>query len=68
VAGHRLVHRVVQQLGHEVMKRAVVDAADVHAGATAHRFQALQHLDVVGGIGFGFRLGRFQEVAHGRAL
>jgi hypothetical protein len=54
VARHRLVHRVVEDFGDEVVERAFVGAADVHAGALADRLEPLEHLDrggVVGGIG-----------------
>ena len=50
VAGHGLVHAVVEHFGEEVVEGAVVRAADVHARAAAHRLQAFQHLDVGGGI------------------
>ena len=46
VAGERLVHRVVDHLGEQVMQRLLVGAADIHAGPAAHRLQPLQHLDV----------------------
>lgn len=45
VAGHRLVHGIVDHLGEEVVQRLLVRAADIHARAAAHRLQALQHLD-----------------------
>ena len=48
VAGHRLVHRVVEQLGGEVLHRGLVGAADIHAGPAPHRLQPLQNLDVLG--------------------
>ncbi len=51
VAGERLVHGVVDHLGEQVMERLLVGAADIHAGPPAHRLEAFQHLDVVGGIG-----------------
>ena len=51
MARHRLVHGVVEHLGEEVMHRLLVGAADIHAGAPAHRLQPLQHLDVGGGVG-----------------
>ncbi len=35
MTGHGLVHRVVQNLGHKVMQRAFIGAADVHARALA---------------------------------
>ena len=50
MAGHRLVHGVVEHLGEEVVHRLLVGAADIHAGAPAHGLQALQHLDVGGGV------------------
>ena len=37
VAGDGLIHRIVDNLGGEVMERAVVGPADVHAGAAADR-------------------------------
>ena len=46
IAGERLVDGVVDDLEHHVMQtRTVVGVADVHAGAPAHRFQALEDLD-----------------------
>ena len=51
MAGHRLVHRVVDDLGGQVVQRVVVGAADIHARAAADGLQPLQHLDVLGGIG-----------------
>ena len=49
--GDRLVHGVVEHLGEEVMQRLLVGAADIHAGAPAHRLEPLEHLDVGCGIG-----------------
>ncbi len=45
VACDSLVHRVIQNFGHEVVERAFVGAADIHAGAFAHGFQTLENLD-----------------------
>ena len=45
VAGHRLVHGIVDHLGEEVVQGLLVGAADIHAGPAANRLQALQHLD-----------------------
>ena len=50
MARHRLVHRVVDHLGEEVVQRPLVGAADIHAGPAPHRLQPLQHLDVRGGV------------------
>ena len=59
VAGHGLVHGVVEHFGEEVMQRLLVGAADIHAGAAADGLKAFQHLDVGGGIALlAARLGR----------
>ena len=46
VAGHRLVHRIVDDFGEQVVQRLLVGAADIHAGTPPHRLQPFQHLDV----------------------
>ena len=46
MAGQRLVHGVVDDLGEQVMQRLLVGAADIHAGPAAHRLEPLQNLDV----------------------
>ncbi len=51
VAGQRLVHRIVDHFGEQMMQRLLVGAADIHAGAAANGLQPLQHLDMFGGIG-----------------
>ena len=65
-----LVHRVVEDLGHEMMERALVGAADIHAGAAADRLEALEDLDVLGGVVLlgpaAARRGGKQVVAQGR--
>jgi hypothetical protein len=63
MARHGLVHRVVEDLGHQMVQRAFVGAADVHAGALADRLQPLEHLDGGGVIGVGAAEG--QVVGHG---
>ena len=58
VAGQRLVHRVVDDFGEQMMQRLFVGAADIHARAPAHRLESFQHLDVgrgVAGLGAGRR-------------
>ena len=65
MAGHRLVHRVVEHLGDEMVQRALVGAADIHARAAAHRLQALEHLDVVRRVALAAALaGEVQQVRH----
>ncbi len=58
VSGNRFVHRIVDDLGEQVMQRFFVGAANVHARAAADWLQPLQHLDV--GCRVGVRsVGRF---------
>ena len=45
VSGERLVDRVVDDLPDQVVQAALTGRADVHAGALADRFEALEHLD-----------------------
>ena len=41
----RLVHRIVDDLGGEMVERPRIGPADIHAGAAADGLQPLQHLD-----------------------
>ena len=50
VAGDRFVHRVVENFGREMVQRAFIGAADIHAGAAPHRLEALKDLDVLRGV------------------
>jgi hypothetical protein len=50
VAGHGLVHRVVEDFGEQVVQGPLVGAADIHARAFADGLQPLQHFDRRGGI------------------
>ena len=50
MAGDRLINGVVEYLGHQVVKSALIRAADVHTRALAHRLEALENLDVPGGV------------------
>ena len=72
MAGHRFVHGIVENFGGQVMQRAVVGAADIHAGAAAHGLQPLQDLDVLGGIALGGGTGGGEQVlgvfGHGRIV
>ncbi len=51
VAGERLVDRVVDDLVDQVVQTARAGRADVHAGAFANRFEALEDGDVLGAVG-----------------
>ena len=53
VAGDGLVHRIVDDLGGEVVERAGVGAADVHARAAADGLQAFEDLDRGSVVAFG---------------
>ena len=49
MAGEGFVDRIVRDLEHHMVEaRSVVGVADVHAGALAHRVEALEHLDALG--------------------
>ena len=64
--GKRLVHRVVDDFGEQMVQRLFVGAADIHAGAAAHRLQSFQHLDVgrgIAGLGVGRPGGDFGRSA-----
>ena len=50
MAGHSLIHRVVEHFRCKMMQRAFVDTANVHAGAAADRLKPLQHLNRRSGI------------------
>ena len=50
VAGHRLVDRVVDDLVDEVVQTGRAGGSDVHPGAFADRFEALENGDVLGGV------------------
>jgi hypothetical protein len=63
--GQRLVHRIVDHLGEEVVQRLFVGAADIHAWAPAHRLEAFEHLDVARGV---TSLGPAREPAGARCL
>ena len=45
MAGDRFVHAIVDDFGGEVMERALVGSADIHARAAADRLEPLEHLD-----------------------
>ncbi len=62
VTGHRLVHRIVDDLGRQVMQRVGIGAPDIHAGPAPHGLQALQHFDILGGIGLGGGGGAVEQV------
>jgi len=49
-ARHRLVDRVVDDFPHEMVKARGTRAPDVHARALAYGIEALEYLDVLGGV------------------
>ncbi|GGD98870.1 hypothetical protein GCM10011529_01250 [Polymorphobacter glacialis] len=63
MSGDGFVHRIVENLGGEVMQRALVRPADIHARSASYRFQALKDLDMAGIIVARGR-GRGKQVAH----
>ncbi len=52
MTGHRFVHRIVDDLGEEMVHGAAVCAANIHARAAAHRLQPFKHLNIGSGIAF----------------
>ena len=52
MAGHGLIHRVVDDLRRQMMQRVFIRATNIHARATADGLQPLQNLDILGGIAF----------------
>src|SRR6185437_8652479 len=69
MAGDGLVHRIVDDLGGEMMEGALVGAADIHAGAPAHRLQPLQNLDVLCRIARRRLAGEIvEEISHGAII
>src|SRR3546814_6714830 len=64
-----LVHAVVDDLGGEMVERAFVGAADIHARAPANGFEPLQHLDLRSVVAFGGGVrGVEQIVTHRMAI
>jgi hypothetical protein len=57
MAGHRLVHGVVDDLGGEVVQGVLIRAADIHPRPAADGLQPLQNLDILGGVGGRLRHG-----------
>ncbi len=49
MSGQRLVHRIVDDFGEQMMQRLLVGAADIHARTAANRLETFQHLDVARG-------------------
>jgi hypothetical protein len=50
MALHGLVHGVVHHLKYQMMKTVNPGGSYIHSGAFSHRFQALEHLNVLGRI------------------
>ena len=53
VAGHCLVHCIVENFYHQVLQTAQPGGADVHAWADSYRLEALKHLNILCGIVIG---------------
>ncbi len=51
---HRLIDRVVDHLVHQVMQPAGAGGTDIHSRTFSNRFQALQHLNLLGAVRAGF--------------
>ena len=60
VAGHRFVHRIIDDFGKEVVKRLFIRTTNIHARATTNGLKPLKHLDgrgVIIGLRRGFTAG-----------
>jgi hypothetical protein len=68
VARHRLVHGVVEHLGHQMVQGALIGAADIHARTLAHGLQPLQHLDGGGIVALRLVVSGKEVIRHGAAL
>ena len=55
MAGNRLVHRVVDDFGEEVVQGVGVGAADIHARPAPDGLQPLEDFDIGGGVDVGVR-------------
>jgi hypothetical protein len=69
VTGDRFVHGVVEHFGNEMVERAFIGAADIHAGAATDRFESFEDFD--GGAVVAFRRRRTglfveQVIGHGQ--
>ncbi len=64
VTGDGLVHRIVQDLGEQMVQRALIGAADIHARPAAHRLEPLEHLDRMRAI-VGARFGGLDTLGSG---
>jgi hypothetical protein len=65
MAGDRFVHRIVEDLGGQVVQRALVGAADIHARAAPDRLQPFEDFDRGGVIGAGGHARRSKQVFSG---
>src|SRR6202007_1073291 len=64
MAGHRFVHRVVEDFRRQMVIGALIGAADIHARPPADRFQPLKDLDILGGVVAAFLGGRAEQIIH----
>ena len=48
MTGHSLIHRIVEDLGKQMMISALIGATDIHARALAHRLKTFKDFNVLG--------------------
>ena len=63
MAGDGLVHGVVEDLGGEMVQRALVRAANIHARTPTNGLKSFKNLDIFGRIG-GLGRGGAEEIVH----
>ena len=68
MAGDRLVHRIVEHFGNQMVQGALVGAADIHAGPAPDRLQPFENLDILGGVIAGIARCRLKKVCHKRSI
>ena len=59
-----LVHRIVEDFRRQMMQRAFISAADIHAGAFAYRLEPFENLDILRRILFLLRRFVFKKISH----
>ena len=64
VTGDGLVHGVIEYFRRQMMTRALVCAANIHAGAEPDRLQSFKDLNILGGVIRVFRFRLLEKIGH----
>ena len=68
MARNRLIHRIIEHFSGKMMKGALIRAADIHAGTTAHRLQPFKHLNIRSIIAGGGGRSGGEQIRHATSL